>query len=272
MNRTETPHRPVEAIAASEFAQGVAYTNWRPRGSGDWLLIHTVSGAGEIRAPETAFVLGPGEAVLFAPGVMQDYRTHRETGRWRLLWAHFQPRPHWRPWLRWPEATRGIGRITLPAGAPRAGLADALRRAVRVLRHPRTDSAEFALNALEEALLWTNTAARGAEQLDPRIRGAMDYLAAHPEEPFRLNALAARCGLSGSRFSHLFKDETGVTPQRFAEEARLRQAQQLLAYSSLRVHEVAAQTGFDDAFYFAKRFRRFAGRSPTEYRRREASA
>ena len=272
MNRPETPHRPVETIMASDFDQGTGYTNWRPRGSGDWLLIYTLGGAGVITCGGTPRLLGPGEAVLFSPGVAQDYRTDGDTGRWRLLWAHFNPRPMWRAWIRWPEVNRGVGRLTLPAGEMREGFEGAMQRAIARRRGAQPDAGEFAMNALEEALLWAQRAGgSGAPRaLDERVRRAMDYLAAHPAEPFRLDALAKHCGLSESRLSHLFREQTGETPQVYSEESRLRLAQQLLVHSGLRVNEVAAETGFADPFYFAKRFRKFSKCSPSAYRAREA--
>jgi AraC family transcriptional regulator of arabinose operon len=136
----------------------------------------------------------------------------------------------------------------------------------------QADTVEFAMNALEEALLWAQRAGEGNPhmRLDERVRKAMDYLAARPAEPFRLNVLAKHCGLSESRLSHLFREQTGETPQVYSEELRLRLAQQLLVHSGLRVNEVAAETGFADPFYFAKRFRRFSKYSPSVYREREA--
>jgi AraC family transcriptional regulator of arabinose operon len=76
--------------------------------------------------------------------------------------------------------------------------------------------------------------------------------------------------LSESRLSHLFSEQTGETPQVYSEELRLRLAQQLLVHSGLRVNEVAAEAGFADPFYFAKRFRKFSKCSPSDYRVREA--
>lgn len=272
MNRSETPHRPVETIMASDFDQGEGYTNWRPRGSGDWLLIYTLAGAGAITCDGTPRRLGPGEAVLFSPAVAQDYRTDGSTGRWRLLWAHFNPRPNWRAWIRWPEAARGTGWLILPAGEIREGFEGAMQRMIARRHGAQADTVEFAMNALEEALLWAQRAGEGNPhmRLDERVRKAMDYLAARPAEPFRLNVLAKHCGLSESRLSHLFREQTGETPQVYSEELRLRLAQQLLVHSGLRVNEVAAETGFADPFYFAKRFRRFSKYSPSVYREREA--
>ncbi len=257
---------------ASEFDRNSDYTNWRPGGSGDWLLIYTQAGVGNIVLDGKVRRLAAGEAVLFSPQAAQDYATDPAAGRWRLLWAHFRPRPNWRAWIRWPEAARGVGWITFPAGEVRTNFAAALQRTAATLKRPHGDAVEFALNALEEALLWAQQAtdATGRAKLDDRIRRAMNHLAAHSAEPFRLEVVARACGLSPSRLSHLFKEQTGQTLQRYSEELRLRLAQQLLAHSSLPVGEIAAETGFEDPFYFAKRFRRFARCSPSEYRVREA--
>lgn len=257
---------------ASEFDRKADYASWRPSGSGDWLLIYTCAGAGNIVLDGTPRRLAPGEAVLFAPQAAQDYATEAAAGRWRLRWAHFRPRPNWRAWIRWPEVARGVGWLTLPAGEVRTNFAAALQRTVATLKRPHGDAVEFALNALEEALLWAQQATEenGRAKLDDRIRRAMNYLAEHSASPFRLEDVARASGLSMSRLSHLFKEQTGQTPQRYSEELRMRLAQQLLAHSSLPVAEIAAETGFEDPFYFAKRFRRFARCSPSGYRAREA--
>lgn len=272
MSRVETPHRPVAAIMASEFSESARYENWRPRGSGDWLLIYTRAGCGNIVLEGKPRSLGAGEAVLYSPEAAQDYRTDPASGRWRLLWAHFRPRPNWRAWIRWPEAAKDVGWLQLPAGEVRERFEAAFSRAVATLKHPHGDATEFALNALEEALLWAQqvTEEGGRGRLDERIQRAMNYLAEHSAEPFRLDELARACGLSPSRLSHLFKAQTGETPQRYGEELKMRLAQQLLAHSSLPVNQIATETGFEDPFYFAKRFRRFARCSPSEYRAREA--
>ncbi|MEI9999307.1 MAG: helix-turn-helix domain-containing protein [Verrucomicrobiota bacterium] len=47
-----------------------------------------------------------------------------------------------------------------------------------------------------------------------------------------------------------------------------RTAQRLLAETSLPVGEVAAQAGFQDMFYFSRRFKLETGLAPTQYRRR----
>lgn len=267
--RPVTPHALIADVMGDRFDQGPDYTNWRPAGSGDWLLIHTTGGAGRLAAQASGhcYDVNPGDVILYSPGDPQDYATAPSPGRWQLQWAHFHPRPEWRAWLHWPEILPGVGhrRITAPETA--AALTAALDRMIAHRRQPWEGARDLAMNALEEALLWIETTARADAhwQLDPRVRRALDYLAAHPAAPFHLPALAAHCALSPSRLGHLFTAATGLSPQHYAEELKLREAAQLLTHTGLNVAEVAAATSFADPLYFSKRFRRHFGHPPSRH-------
>lgn len=263
MPRQELPHRPTTTIVAARYDRGTGYTNWRPRGSGDWLLIYTETGAGRILAGAREIELGPGQAILYSPHAPQEYETHRLWRTWRLLWAHFAPRPHWVEWLRWNEVAPGVFHVNLSLSQ----VGDQFQKAMMRVTEPGV-SVDFARAALEEALLWAREALpKGKGTFDWRVRRAMDYLAAHVTQPFRLAVVARACGLSVSRLSHLFVAQTGKTLQRYGEELKMDVARRLLSHTNLPIKEVAAESGFSDPFYFAKRFRATAGVTPTQYRR-----
>lgn len=88
----------------------------------------------------------------------------------------------------------------------------------------------------------------------------------HLVQKLPIEALARRSGMSVSRFAHLFKDETGTTPQQYIESRRMELAGNLLCYSNLTVAEVARACGFEDPFYFSSRFKRHFALSPRAYR------
>jgi AraC family transcriptional regulator of arabinose operon len=266
-NRPITPGVATETILCGEFREGRGYTNWRPRGTGDCLLILTLGGAGRLRVAGRDHDLGPGDAVLYAPGAAQDYATEGGAGRWHLRWAHFQPRAHWRPWLLWPELGPGVGRLRLHGRAEVAAAA-ALGRMLTASRLGGPGHEDLALNALEEALLWifrlnSDESPGGG---DPRVQRAVQRLATRFDEPFKLDALAAHCGLSPSRLSHLFRTQLGTTPQRLGEKLRLDSARQLLRRTNLSVGEIAREVGFADPLYFSRRFQRAFGHPPSALR------
>lgn len=265
----ETPHIPVAQLICDRFNQGPAYTNWRSRGSEDWLLIHTNSGAGQYRTRLGSFVASEGMAVLYAPGDMQDYRTSPAADHWDLTWAHFRPRPNWDAWLQWPRHENGLRYLCLKGDENHGLFQAALLRMWEFSRSSLPGSVDFASNALEEALLWTYVVASRLKKTAPdeRVREAADYLSAHLAEPFHLSHLAARCGLSVSRLSHLFKEQIGISPQQFLERQRMQHACHLLRLTRLSISEVASHVGYEDPFYFSKRFHRGIGQSPLRFRR-----
>jgi AraC family transcriptional regulator of arabinose operon len=161
--------------------------------------------------------------------------------------------------------------LRLPAGQVRDNFRAALERTLQFQNRRLPNADDFAFNALEEALLWAHLAASRSPWMrtDPRIRRAMDYLAADLRRPFRLDVLAQRCGLSVSRLAHLFKSEAGLTPQQFFEQQRMWQASQLLQRTGLGIGEIANELGYNDPFYFSNRFRRYAGESPSRFRRKK---
>lgn len=270
MAREITPHVKADPLVCGEFhRQDRSYTNWRPRGSGDWLLIHTLAGAGRIATKAGTVRLDAGKVILYPPEALQDYATDSEAGDWSLRWVHFAAKPQWQPWLVWPEAMPGAPCVKLGEAAARR-FDDALQRMLSASRLEGEGASELAMNALEEALIWAYRDIAGDRwlALDARIRKAIAYLANDPARPFSISEVAQHCGLSESRLSHLFKAQVCTTPRQFSEKLRLDLAQQLLAHTSLTVREVAFKAGFADPLYFSRRFVRAFGRTPGAARER----
>jgi AraC family transcriptional regulator, arabinose operon regulatory protein len=260
-----------QKLLTGHFDEGPGYCALRDHGSGDWLAIYTVAGAGRISgAPQgrPSFTV-PGDIVLFRPGTYHDYRTHRAVGRWELLWAHVHPRTGWLELLAWPEIAPGIMRLQLDART-RGEVMGALRDAHALASGPLARREPLAMNALERAFLWCDAANLhpGESRLDPRIRAAMEALCRDLDQRISVSLLAGAAGLSPSRFAHLFRAQVGQSVIRYRERQRLSRACQLLGVTDHQVAAVAKAVGFANPFHFSTRFRRFAGLSPRAYRRR----
>jgi AraC-like DNA-binding protein len=96
----------------------------------------------------------------------------------------------------------------------------------------------------------------------------MGYLRKHLSSGPTLQGLAESLALSESRTSHLVREVTGRSFQNLLEEHRLAAACDLLVDTQGKVAWIAAQTGFDDAAYFCRYFKKKIGLTPTLYRRR----
>ncbi|MHC4870732.1 MAG: helix-turn-helix domain-containing protein [Planctomycetota bacterium] len=91
------------------------------------------------------------------------------------------------------------------------------------------------------------------------------------EENFHLDQdfdeLALDEGMSPSDFRRHWKRFFNIPPAKYLSEFRLRQACRMLAETDLAIGEVAEKVNIFDPLYFSRKFRQFAGVTPTEYRR-----
>lgn len=263
-----TPHAPVTTLASGHFDRGDRYYAWRPDGVADWLLIFTVAGQGRFGYPGGERRSRPGDVMLLRPGAPHDYGA-APGARWELLWTHFQPREAWLPWLNWPTLAPGLMGLSLRPPARRR-VRRRLREMHRLATGPALRRDDLALNALEEALLWCdeeNPAGRAA-MVDPRVRAAMEWCLANLRARHTVASLARAARLSPSRFAHLFREQTRLTPMQFVEQHRLARAARLLQSTALSVKQIAYDVGFSSPFYFSLRFHRQRGVSPRRFRSR----
>ena len=257
-------------IFTGHFQETLGYRCHRPGGTPDWLLIYTAGGGGLLRWGQRELRVGPGDAVLFLPRAYHHYQTDPAIGRWNLLWAHFQPYPHWTDLLHWPQVWPGLMRISVADPGRRRRFADKFKRMHGLAIGAHRKSQALAINALEEILLQLDELHPDAQnnRLDERIRAALDMLFAEISRPTPLAALARAARLSESRLAHLFKAQMGISPREFIEQNRMSQARQMLMRSQHSIKQVAAAVGFSNPFYFSLRFKLHTGLSPQAFRRR----
>jgi transcriptional regulator GlxA family with amidase domain len=99
--------------------------------------------------------------------------------------------------------------------------------------------------------------------LEPLLR----WMADNVHRDLTLDDLARQAALSTRTLSRRFREQTGTTPLRWLNTARLRRAQYLLETTGHPVEAVAGQVGFGSATTFRDRFKRLVGTSPQAYRR-----
>lgn len=63
----------------------------------------------------------------------------------------------------------------------------------------------------------------------------------------------------------MFKQATGKTIFNYLNELRIVKAKKLLENGLHSISDVAEMTGFNDAYYFSKVFKKYAGTTPGRY-------
>lgn len=86
------------------------------------------------------------------------------------------------------------------------------------------------------------------------------------DDDARLNTLARAAGYSAFHFHRLFSQAVGATPKAHFERLRLERAAYLLAVTDDTVLEIALAVGFNTHETFTRAFKKFHGRTPSQYR------
>ncbi|MFM7605621.1 MAG: helix-turn-helix domain-containing protein [Prosthecobacter sp.] len=107
----------------------------------------------------------------------------------------------------------------------------------------------------------------GHDQELGRLLPAIDHVHACYMRRITIGDLARRCSFSESHFMRIFKQRMRMTPHAFVEQVRMFHAIDALRRTAAGVQEIAIDCGFYDASSFVKRFKRFTGHTPLNYRR-----
>ncbi len=78
----------------------------------------------------------------------------------------------------------------------------------------------------------------------PDMRGLQTWILAHPHADLSIEALSERVAMSPRNFARLFVQETGMTPAKFVEQARLEAARCTLEQTALPIEAIAERCGF----------------------------
>ncbi len=98
------------------------------------------------------------------------------------------------------------------------------------------------------------------------VDSAILFMQEHLVENISLGDLSKQYNYSVSRFSNLFKQKTGYAPIDYFLQMKMQKACQQLDFTTDSIKSIAYEMGFDDPYYFSKRFRTVIGMSPKKYR------
>jgi len=248
----------VNAIASGEDQPGAPPTRWR--------LKCIVRGAATLAAPgRRRQRVEAGDVVLssaasggsLVPDPDQPCRIHQVDfgGAWME---------------RWEEA----GFFGVLPRVIRVGFDESLLglmvKLVELAKTPVPDSGRLMAGALSHLLARLECVTRTGNSVGRQhglIQDAYRLLGDPERNRMGLESFSEDLGVSYSWFRKSFRAHTGLTPQRYRLLQQLDRACQLLGDTGLPVGTIAERLGFSSQAYFARRFRKETGFSPTVWRR-----
>jgi two-component system response regulator YesN len=98
------------------------------------------------------------------------------------------------------------------------------------------------------------------------VKKAIEYIHENYREQLTLNDIASHVYVSPSYVSRMFGREVGKNFVDYLNEVRIEKAKELLNDVRYKTYEIADKVGIQDARYFSRLFKKYTGKTPTEYR------
>jgi AraC-like DNA-binding protein len=106
------------------------------------------------------------------------------------------------------------------------------------------------------------------QKMFDKLKNALIYIENRYTDKLTLEVLAEQCGFSVYHFCHEFKKAIGKSPGEYITLYRIAKAEELLLNSDMSITDIALSTGFNDANYFSRAFRKYKEDSPSAYRKK----
>ncbi len=235
----------------------------RSGGSGNVILIICTAGSGWVESQGQRKQASAGDVIFLGASEAHSYGAEADDP-WTIEWVHFSgtEADSWRKAIvrsgfflklhPLAPANVRLGRVHehLEAGYDEIQLL----LAAAALRRSLTE-----LNRLRRVPGHTPTSVEAVE-------ATADWMRAHLSSQVTLAVLAKQAGMSGSRYSDVFRQRFGFSPIDWFIRQRVQQACLLLDVTHEKVEVVGQEVGFVDPYYFSRCFRKIMGCSPRAYR------
>lgn len=100
---------------------------------------------------------------------------------------------------------------------------------------------------------------------------ATKYMQEHfADSELTMSVLAERLEVSSVTLAVVFKNEMGIRPSDYLANLRMERARELLTNTNMLIREISAAVGYEDDHVFTRRFKKYTGKTPGQYREEHA--
>lgn len=247
------------------YPQARGHYTYRKKGLPENFLFYCVDGKGWFKLNGERFEVSPNEFFILPQNKEHAYGSH-ETEPWTIYWVHFGGTA-----LADFNAMQIVNDHFRPAHIKTSDSIVALFHKI----YQTLESGYSTDNLLFSNLCFTHFLTLflyNAKHFDSSITktdvvsNAIRYMQENVSANLSLQDLCAHFHYSPSRFSSLFKQRTGYSPIDYFIQLKMQKASQLLDFTDQSIKDIAGSFGFDDPYYFSRRFRKTIGMSPKKYR------
>ncbi len=113
----------------------------------------------------------------------------------------------------------------------------------------------------------TIMSAIGNSSRDSVLDDILYYIDHNFRTNIKLETIAPLFGYNSAYLGKIFNKAVGESFHSYVDHMRINRSKELLLENNLKVYEIAGQVGYKNVDYFHKKFRKYVGKSPMEFRK-----
>lgn len=107
----------------------------------------------------------------------------------------------------------------------------------------------------------------GTSSRDSILDDIIFYIEHNYQSNIKLDTIAPLFGYNSAYLGKIFSKFVGESFNNYIDRIRIEHAKQLIVENTLKVYEIAESVGYKNVDYFHKKFKKYMGQNPAEYRR-----
>lgn len=247
------------------YPKAAGHYTFRKKGLPENFLFYCTDGAGWYRIEDKQYEVRANEAFILPQNIAHAYGSS-EKNPWSIYWVHFggDQLPHFNS--LYTVQTHFKPFYIKSSDAIFAGFSKMYEALALGYSNDNLLFANMCLPHFLSFFIYNPRHFKATHDKINCVDSAILYMQEHIGEQLSLLDLSNLYHYSPSRFSSLFKQKTGYAPIDYFIQLKMQKASQQLDFTDQSVKEVAFNLGFDDPYYFSRRFTKVIGVSPTKYR------
>ena len=223
-------------------------------------LLYTINGEGKLIYEGKSFSLTPGSVMFIDCTKTHEYFPLSD--KWEFAYVHFNGAMS----KEYYEHFKKLNNSSVVTGAH-----DTVTSFFRTIELVETSGAEElysdAVYGILIKLINISSSRNMPDRSLSRIKEALAYVSENYTKSITVDTLAELAHMSRSRFSVVFKENTGISPYQYINEYRINVAKRMLYSTGKTISEIASECGFPDSSSFIRTFKRTEKISPLAYRK-----
>lgn len=224
-----------------------------------------VEGMGEVRTKKSCCSFRKGDIICVFPGKECSFSFKGQENSWYWISMEIGSSVEFNRWNHIEEGLVLLGAEITPAVAG----------TLQEVEQSRSTGKERPYRIM--GMLYTlmdqvckNLGSARMEKLEGKdsqsVAVAAEYIALNYYHKIDVDAVCRYVNYSRYYFSRCFKEIQGMSIMEYINKVRLDRAIYLLNHTELTVIEVAKSVGFDDPFYFSRKFKAYTGVPPSRFK------